>query len=666
MRLRRNSTDLLRGALVNLVYHEPFYGTMTMDMVKRVVPEDHWLKTAGVMVGPDMRIHLLVNEKFFSELTPAERVAVLKHECLHVVHMHLLEGPEVYSNQEVANIAMDIAINQYIDNLPRGAQLPETYPHLRLDREKITAYYYNKLMQQAQKMQQLIDSGQAGPLDSHDGHGSGPESKGKVPASIAGAVSKQAIEGAVQACEKSGSWGSVPGGLQEQIMAALKPKVDWRREMRRFVGDTIQHSWEPTRMRRHKRFGWDFPGAKPIHAARILVAVDTSGSVSGAELSQFLAEIAKIADVAEVVIAEIDWDVQAVWNFDRSQAKRHAFKGRGGTSFKTLRDVLRSKGDLTNVQRGTPDVSGAKMKSGVIPQFRQPFNGIVYLTDGEAEFPENYFRIPTLWVMTTKVTAPFGKTVHIDVDEGSRGNPGRRSTSRRTKRSNPSRACGRPTPNTSVDRRTIMARRKKNPGTFTHVARYNAGRGRKRGAMLVPYPETEVGVGMARLPDDIVIDMMMEGDPDAAYEWERRSAQREMRGASAPAKAPKAKKSVAKAKAPKAPKAKKAGKGRKVSTKPLGYATIARIPANCEMCGGQFAPAQDKIVVVAHGPQGGNKWAHAHCAKGHKAAANPWYYERYYHPDTTHTREVLVPRDEVFDASHVRSSLVSWPYNNKK
>ena len=57
------------------------------------------------------------NPKFWDSLTDYERAFVIAHECLHVILNHGLRNPSVNQAEHlIANIAMDIAVNEMLSN----------------------------------------------------------------------------------------------------------------------------------------------------------------------------------------------------------------------------------------------------------------------------------------------------------------------------------------------------------------------------------------------------------------------------------------------------------------------------------------------------------------------------------------------------------------------
>jgi predicted metal-dependent peptidase len=77
--------------------------------------------------------YLYVNPEFLiDKLTNDQRIAVLKHEVLHLVFKHLFRGNG--KQRFLENIAADLVVNQYVEPwpLPEGAILLNSFPDLKL------------------------------------------------------------------------------------------------------------------------------------------------------------------------------------------------------------------------------------------------------------------------------------------------------------------------------------------------------------------------------------------------------------------------------------------------------------------------------------------------------------------------------------------------------
>ena len=137
------------------------------------------------------------------------------------------------------------------------------------------------------------------------------------------------------------------------------------------------------------------PGITDVPTGRLLVGLDSSGSISGEFFTQFFAEIEEIARLGVDVIAiACDTRVHDRWDISAHEVPviRKTKGGGGGTSF-------------------VPVFEYAK-------KCDEELDGIIYLTDLEGEFPSKGPGIPTLWVVFGSCTTkpPFGNIARVDGD----------------------------------------------------------------------------------------------------------------------------------------------------------------------------------------------------------------------------------------------------------
>ncbi len=102
--------------------------------------------------------------------------------------------------------------------------------------------------------------------------------------------------------------GNVPAGLKRLVDRLLKPQVAWQTLLRQAFhngyGRTIVSSY-----RRPSRKHPAFPGIRRFTIPRVWCLVDTSGSISTKEATQFLSEIYAIARTSPVSV--VCWDARA-------------------------------------------------------------------------------------------------------------------------------------------------------------------------------------------------------------------------------------------------------------------------------------------------------------------------------------------------------------------
>lgn len=136
--------------------------------------------------------------------------------------------------------------------------------------------------------------------------------------------------------------GSQAGDASSEIDAAQRERIRWQQVLARFMRDTIDHEWSFARPnRKHIWRGIYLPGPMEITGGRFVVAIDTSGSMSGRDLALVLGEIDAIrrSCACELTVLQFDTQIHAKAEFSRwndedekvgSTKVMHMF-GRGGT-----------------------------------------------------------------------------------------------------------------------------------------------------------------------------------------------------------------------------------------------------------------------------------------------------------------------------------------------
>jgi predicted metal-dependent peptidase len=132
------------------------------------------------------------------------------------------------------------------------------------------------------------------------GEGDGSEGQGGAQGAEAAPVDIEQLEhewqmATVQAAAMAKSRGSLPGGIQEAIEAANQARIDWATELRRFMQQAAKddYTWRRPNARYQAR-GLYMPALNSEAMGPVVVAVDTSASVSSAEVSAFMAEVANV------------------------------------------------------------------------------------------------------------------------------------------------------------------------------------------------------------------------------------------------------------------------------------------------------------------------------------------------------------------------------------
>ena len=137
---------------------------------------------------------------------------------------------------------------------------------------------------------------------------------------------------------RAGGMGDLPAGLARLVEEAIRPRLDWRALLRLFLENNAvsDYSWLPPN-RRYAHMGLILPSLKNQELPDIVLAIDSSGSVSGGLLSLFCAEISSIlADFdTRITVLFCDAAVREALTFSRFDLPlRLDPHGGGGTDFR--------------------------------------------------------------------------------------------------------------------------------------------------------------------------------------------------------------------------------------------------------------------------------------------------------------------------------------------
>ncbi len=184
----------------------------------------------------------------------------------------------------------------------------------------------------------------------------------------------------IEEINSSKSWGSIPGNLTEKIIASSKAKIDYRKTLSGFRASILSSKRHLTRMRPNRRFDFQQMGSKYDLETRLLIAVDTSLSVTHTELANFFGVMRRMFryGVSKIDVIQFDCQLQTPQPIsikDAKQMKCGEVKGRGGTDFQVVIDYL---------------------------QNHNVYDGMIIFTDGYAPQPKIDFftRTKFVWVLT--------------------------------------------------------------------------------------------------------------------------------------------------------------------------------------------------------------------------------------------------------------------------
>jgi predicted metal-dependent peptidase len=318
------------------------------------------------------------------------------------------------------NVATDLAINSIIIKnagashgnsngrddrpLPRCALVPGSWPtkpdgremsNEEKDAAKLAAliasfpemqsseWYFNKLQEFAQENPgglggdgEWVDS-----LDDHDGWDEVPEEHREY---VEGKV-KSIVEKAVREADATSTgWGNVPHEIRDDIRRSVSNIINWRQVLRQFVGTLVRCNRTTSIKRINRRYPYIHPGIKRGWQAKLLIAMDQSGSVYNAMLEEFFSELGSLTKKIDISILPFDshCDEKDIYEWKKGQALQAKRTRAGGTDFNAPTRVFND------------------------PKNRGRWDGLLIMTDGCAPQPGST-RGKRGWVLGQGCTIPW-------------------------------------------------------------------------------------------------------------------------------------------------------------------------------------------------------------------------------------------------------------------
>jgi predicted metal-dependent peptidase len=329
---------------------------------------------------------------FVASLNDPQLRGLILHEAKHKMYRHLLTWKHLHNQDPMrANMACDYVINLEIKDeseksnkfvvLPDGALIDEKYRGLN------SAEVFALLPEQEGGI-----GGDGEGFDEHDWEGA-ESLNDEEKTALAKEIDQAIRQGAILA-------GKVGGNIDRSFTDLMSAKVDWKEALREFVSSVSQGKDDSTWRKPNRRWLQHdiyMPSTVSESMGRVVVAIDTSGSIYGEVLNRFISEVASVMqNMNPEQVDLLYWDsevagheVYGLNDADRMTASTKP-KGGGGTSPSCITRYM------------------AKHKI-------DPVCAII-LTDGYVgnDWGGNW-NCPTLWTITSDIKSPIGQTIKIEV-----------------------------------------------------------------------------------------------------------------------------------------------------------------------------------------------------------------------------------------------------------
>jgi predicted metal-dependent peptidase len=400
----------LSAARTSLVIDKPFLGALVLRL-PMVAADPKWCHSTAT----DART-FFYNPAFIEDLDLEQSKFILAHEALHAALAHFHRRG--HRDKRRWDIACDHAINPLLvsDGLkpPPGALIldsfsgmtaEEIYPYIKenSNEEPLDQHVYDSNdTPQSGDAPPRGEGGGNQPKDQPDrgggSHGEPDESAGGAPqppplsATERESLAIQWQQRLAGAAQQALQAGKLKGSMARLVDHLLQPQLPWRMLLARYMTSLARDDY--SYIRPSRREGSAILPSLRSQQVDVVVALDTSGSISDEEMRQFASEVNAIKGQigARITLHACDEELADAgpWVFEPWEeiSIPAEIQGGGGTRFTPVFDWI------TRLDR-QPDL-------------------LLYFTDAMGEFPDREPGYPVLWLVKGKERVPWGQRIQLN------------------------------------------------------------------------------------------------------------------------------------------------------------------------------------------------------------------------------------------------------------
>lgn len=361
------------------------------------------LFTDAVPIAATDGARLILNPAKFFTYSLQKRVFICLHEIGHCIFDHIglahrfkklgkityPDGSTLPVDDQLLNIAEDLVINDMLIQYKCGEYDKAWLHDITLGTHKDSSIDVYR---------RIYRSGRRPDGDPFDMHLEPGAAEGKQPSEVKRDESewKTAIAAGAAAAKAQGK---LPAAMELFVDALLEPQVSWTDKIQSFFARKVGSGSYDYRRPDRRLVVRDIyaPGRSGFGAGLVVIAVDTSGSITNELLKRFFSEISGVLEDVRPKKLLVMWIDAQVHRVDEVEEVSDLLTlkpvGGGGTDFRPAFNWISD-------ERVEPDA-------------------VIYLTDGYGSFPEVSPEYPTLWGnISPELPAthyPFGDRVDIPI-----------------------------------------------------------------------------------------------------------------------------------------------------------------------------------------------------------------------------------------------------------
>ena len=375
--------DKISQAKAKLLVNYPYFGTLASKLEFEVNENIEAFKCDGKK--------LQYNDDYLAELSLGEVEFILANGAMHKTLSH--ENRKNKRSGWLWQMATDMAINDMLVenglNMPYGAQYRKRFAGMYA--EEIYEELKGDMIREDEDLEYEADDADD-VQNEEDEKEQNEESKRETQEQLQEEILQEQLqaEEAISLLEREFHKGEAPKSMERFFTLDFVGKIDWREELKVALDRYFRDDYTLLPPSKKLLYAGIYLPSSISQTFRLVIVVDSSGSVDEELLNEFLSEVNFLMSLVQNYQIELlvcDDKVHSHKTFYSGDTLEVQLKGNGGTDFRAAFEF---------VQRELDDV---KL--------------LLYFTDLEGIFPQTRPEYEVKWVSPKDGEVPFGELLHL-------------------------------------------------------------------------------------------------------------------------------------------------------------------------------------------------------------------------------------------------------------
>jgi len=375
-----NIADKISQAKAKLLVDYPYFGTLASKLELLVNDDIESFKSNGVT--------LEYRKEYLRELELSEIEFVLANGAMHSVLAHDMRKKS--RSGWLWQMATDIAINDMLlqngMDMPYGAQYRERFSGMYA--EEIYAELKSDILREDEDLEYEAD-------DAEDVENKEQENQKQSQEALQEEILAEQLlaEEAISLLESKLQSGELPESIERFFNIEGFAKLDWREELREAIAPYFRDDYVMMPPSKKLLYEGIYLPSSISETFRLVVVIDSSGSVDKEMLDTFLSEVNFIMEHTQNYVIDLlvcDDRIHFHNTFYSGESLEVELKGGGGTDFRPVFDYIQEQMDTISL--------------------------LLYFTDLEGFFPTEEPSFSVKWVSPKEKEFPFGEIIVLAED----------------------------------------------------------------------------------------------------------------------------------------------------------------------------------------------------------------------------------------------------------